>query len=155
MKITGKYKTTSEGEKFFRTLSEAGNMEVAAGFFEGDSYDNGASVAEIAAYNEFGTSKIPPRPFMEQAFEGKSDEIRQAAKEAYECIVEGDDLQTAYNIIGACLQGVIRDEIDTGDFAPNSPATTQRKGSDKPLTDTGRMRQSVRYRIRKKGGGGK
>ena len=35
---------------------------------------------------------------------------------------------------------------------PNAPSTIRKKGSDKPLIDTGRLRQSVNYVIKPKGG---
>ena len=38
-----------------------------------------------------------------------------------------------------------------GDFEPNAPSTIRKKKSDKPLIDTGRMRQSVMTVIDKKG----
>lgn len=47
---------------------------------------------------------------------------------------------------------MIQKEIVNGDFVPNSPETIKRKGSDKPLIDTGRMRQSINYVIQEKGG---
>ena len=37
--------------------------------------------------------------------------------------------------------------IDEWTTPPNSAATIQRKGKDDPLVDTGKMRDSVEYRI--------
>jgi len=37
-------------------------------------------------------------------------------------------------------------------FPPHPPETKKQKGSDKPLIDTGRMRQSINYVIQEKGG---
>lgn len=153
MKMKSSFRTSAEAERFFKTMEEAGKSEVAVGFFSRDTAEDGTSIAEIAAYNDLGTSHIPPRPFMEQAVEGHTEDIQAAVKEGYDCIVEGDNCETAYNIIGAFLQGLVQQEIVTGSFAPNSPATVRRKGSSQPLIDTGRMRQSVRYRVRKKGEG--
>jgi len=39
-------------------------------------------------------------------------------------------------------------------WAPNSPRTVKRKGSDRPLIDTGQLRKSITYVIRNTGGGG-
>ena len=38
-------------------------------------------------------------------------------------------------------------------WAPNSPATIARKGSDRPLIDTGELRKSITYVVRKRGTG--
>jgi hypothetical protein len=54
--------------------------------------------------------------------------------------------------IGAQAVALMQKEVTDGGFAPNAPATTARKGSDMPLIDTGQMRQSVHYQIRKKRG---
>ena len=56
--------------------------------------------------------------------------------------------------IGIFQKDLIQDKIKEGDFAPNAESTVRKKGSSKPLIDTGRMRQSVNYQIRQKGSGG-
>ena len=150
MKMTSTFKNTIEGDKFWKTLRDIGEKEVSVGFFPEDVYDDGTPISEIAAYNDLGTSHIPARPFMEQAVDGHTSEIERAIEEAYECIVEGDNLETFYHIIGAFLQGLVQKEISSGNFVPNAPATIRKKGSAQPLIDTGRMKQSVRYHIRKR-----
>ena len=47
----------------------------------------------------------------------------------------------------------MQDKITSGSFAPNAESTIKKKGSSKPLVDTGRMRKSVNYVIQKKGSG--
>ena len=39
-----------------------------------------------------------------------------------------------------------------GGFAPNAESTIKKKGSDQPLIDTGYMRQSVNYVVKRRGG---
>lgn len=53
--------------------------------------------------------------------------------------------------IGMMQKGLMQEEIARGSFAPNSPATIKKKGSDTPLIDTGIMRSSVNYQIVEKG----
>ena len=52
---------------------------------------------------------------------------------------------------GAFQVSLIQEKIKNGSYEENKEATIKRKGSDKPLIDTGRMRQSVHYVIEKKG----
>ena len=52
--------------------------------------------------------------------------------------------------IGVFQKGLVQAEIVDGDFEPNAPSTIKKKGSDKPLIDTGKMRQSVNFVIVKK-----
>ena len=57
--------------------------------------------------------------------------------------------------IGVFQKGLIQEKIKSGDFEPNAPSTIAKKGSDKPLIDTGTMRQSVNFAVTKKGGNDK
>ena len=53
--------------------------------------------------------------------------------------------------IGIFQKDLIQEKITEGEFAPNAASTVKKKGSSKPLIDTGRMRQSVNYVIKEKG----
>ena len=52
-----------ELQENIKGLTSKASLKV--GFFESSRYDNGNYVAEVARDNEFGTLKIPPRPFLE------------------------------------------------------------------------------------------
>jgi hypothetical protein len=43
--------------------------------------------------------------------------------------------------------GVIKQRIANGIAPPNSPYTIARKGSSKPLIDTGQLRNSITYQV--------
>ena len=58
---------TPEGKRYFQELKKLAEMEVVVGFQEGQAYEDGTSMAEVAAYNEFGSSDTPARPFMKQS----------------------------------------------------------------------------------------
>ena len=136
---------TSEGKRYFRELKKLENMEVAVGFQDGSSYENGATVMEVAAYNEFGSSDTPARPFMKQSFESHGDELQAACDEVNRTLANGGNTQQALEKLGVMAKGLIQEEIASGNFAPNAASTIAKKGSDKPLIDTGNMRQSVNY----------
>ncbi len=55
------------------------------------------------------------------------------------------------NTVGLVAQGAVQQKIVNGPFIPNAPGTVQRKGSDRPLIDTGALRQAVSYVIEDKG----
>lgn len=59
--------------------------------------------------------------------------------------------QDGLNQIGNYIEGLVKKKIKNGPFVPLSPATINRKGSSKPLIDTGHLRQSIRYIIDKGG----
>ena len=145
---------TPEGKKFMKELKKLENLEVRVGFQAGDATydDSGADVATIAAYNELGSSSTPPRPFMKQSFEKHQSELQAACDEANRTIGQGGTAEQALDKIGVFCKGLVQQEIVDGGFEPNAESTIKKKGSSQPLIDTGRMRQSVNYVVKKRGG---
>ena len=66
-------------------------------------------------------------------------------------LVKGVPAEQILKEIGIFQKDLIQEKITEGSYEPNAASTIRRKGSSKPLIDTGRMRQSVNYEIRKKG----
>ena len=143
---------TPEGERYFRQLQKLTELQVRVGFQSGEGdYEDGTELVQVAAYNEFGGSDRPARPFMKQSFENHEPELRQAGQMANNILAAGGSADMALNRIGAVAKGIVQTEIREGGFAPNAPSTIRSKGSDQPLIDTGHMRQSVNYVIKRKG----
>ncbi len=103
-------------------------------------------------FNELGTVHIPSRPFLRDSVDAHSPEINAFLQSMRTQLVKGGSAEDVLKKIGVFQKGLIQKEIVNGDFVPNSPETIKRKGSDKPLIDTGRMRQSINYVIQEKGG---
>lgn len=142
---------TEDGKKFERMLEELAKLEVAVGYQEGGAYPDGTSVVDVALWNELGTVHSPSRPFMRNSVDGHRDEISRFVQKSVKALTEGKSVEEVLKKIGVFQQKLIRKEIVSGNFEPNSPETIARKGSDKPLIDTGLMRQSVNFVIREKG----
>lgn len=110
-------------------------------------------IALVAAWNEFGTNNIPSRPFMRNAWDRHEDELNKRIKAEWAAITAGKKTaENSLELLGAWHQNKIQMEIVNGDYVANAPYTVQRKGSSRPLIDTGRMRQSIRYVIKQGGG---
>ena len=168
-------KLTPEGKKFYQQLKELQSLHVKVGYqqgkkhyppkpktvrknADGEAEVSGSStpidVCEIAATNEFGTDKIPSRPFMRQTADHKEGELKKFMEDrAVEAVHGRITAEEAFTKIGVKTKGAIQQQIRDGEFVPDSPQTIRRKGSDKPLIDTGRMRQSVDFFIEPKGEG--
>lgn len=146
---------TAEGKRYFAQLEQLKNLEVKVGYQEGsgEAYENGATLAEVAAYNEFGGSNKPARPFMRQSFENHQAELQKGCDQANLELNKGGTAEKALDELGVMAKGLVQKEIVDGGFAPNSPVTIALKGSSQPLIDTGHMRQSVNYVIKPRGGG--
>jgi len=165
-------KITPQGKKLFAELKKLAELDVQVGFtadkkgynqshtaVDAADYDSGASVAEVACWNEFGTrtkdggQAIPERPFMRQSFDNHRDTIKVMLSHQLEAVVTGkSDADKAMRAIGAMQVGLIQHEIRNGGFVENAESTRRQKGSSAPLINEGRMIQSVHYVVKARKG---
>lgn len=149
-------KETIDGIRLRMLMKNLENFKVGVGFNENSgSYpaeegDESITLADVAAWNEFGTERSPSRPFMRQTVKDYQSQITKHANKAVKAAIHGGGAEEALNSIGSFTKGKMQQEIRNGEWEPNSPYTIARKGSDKPLIDTGRMRQSIVYVIKEK-----
>lgn len=98
------------------------------------------SVLDVAIYSEFGTRTAPPRPFMAQTARKNAKRVSIAMGRIAEAATTGTAAPNALlGQLGEFYVGLIRKEINSGDFAANAESTKKAKGSSKPLVDTGRV----------------
>lgn len=158
-------RTSSEFKRYMKTIKELNSKVVGVGFTaESGVYDGSAkpgvkpgedeigsvSVADVAAFNEFGTENMPSRPFMRDTIANNADEISRFKAMLIGQVMKGADAQTVLNQLGTKGKGLMQREIRNGSFAANADSTIRKKGSSRPLIDTARMRQSVVYVVREK-----
>lgn len=89
---------------------------------------------------------------MKQSFENHEDELRAACERVNAALASGKSVEQALDALGVAIKGLVQTEIVDGGFTENAPSTIKKKGSDKPLIDTGTMRQSVNYVVKRRGG---
>lgn len=144
---------TPEGRRFKKMLQELSKKEVRVGFQAGkNSEADGTDICDIATWNELGTdSGIPARPFMRNTVDNNGPKIDALFKRAREQVIAGESAEVILNGLGVGVKGLMQEEIKKGSYEPNAPSTIKKKKSDKPLIDTGRMRQSVEYVVKEKG----
>lgn len=145
-------KKTPEGEKFFAEIEKLKKMQVFVGYQAGQvEDDDGVDMAQIAMFNELGTSSSPSRPFLRMSVDENMDKIKSTCGSELKKLNSGGTAESILKRVGTLGVRLVQEEIQAGSFEPNAPSTIRKKGSDKPLIDTGRMRQSVKYVIKKKG----
>lgn len=106
----------------------------------------------IATVHEYGLNGMPQRSFIRGAYDDNKQLIEQlTTKLASGAITSRMPLDAALNQVGNAIESMIKNKIRDGPFKPNSPETVKRKGSSKSLIDTGHLRQSIRYKILRKG----
>lgn len=148
----GHDRLTPEGRQFFAEMEKLRSKRVFIGFQAGKVIDDcGVDMAQIAMFNELGTSIAPARPFLRQTVDENLDDIKAFGGEKIQDIAEGGTAEGVLKQLGVYGKGLVQEQIKNGTFEPNAPSTIRRKKSDKPLIDTGKMRQSVNFVIKKKG----
>nr|DAI55825.1 MAG TPA: virion morphogenesis protein [Caudoviricetes sp.] len=146
---------TADGKKLQKMLKELAEKEVRVGFQAGKATEeDGTDICDIAAWNELGTVHIPARPFLRQSVDDNVSKINSFLQSKKKDLVRGVSAEQVLKEIGIFQKDLIQEKITEGNFTPNAESTVKKKGSSKPLIDTGRMRQSVNYEIKSKGSGG-
>lgn len=113
---------------------------------------SGLTLIEIAAVHEFGSpaAGVPERSFIRETARIYADELAKLqARVARGIINDTLTVDKALGILGAWLQTKIKRRITTGAGVPPplAQATIDRKGSDRPLVDTGRLINAIQWEV--------
>lgn len=142
------------GKKLEAKLAEiaarvASANTVRVGFLEGATYPDGQTVAAVAAFNNYGTSKAPPRPFFTQMIAANKN--GWGAKLARILKANNYDAAKSLGLMGYGIKGQLQSAIIAFDNPPDSPETLARKkskhGAKATLVDTGHMLNSVDFDV--------
>lgn len=146
---------TPEGKKFYAELEKLKKLRVVVGYQQGQAVsEDGVDLADIAMWNELGTASAPSRPFLRKSVDENEEKIISFGQFQAKRLTQGATAQDVLTALGVMQKGLVQEKIVDGDFEPNAPSTIKKKGSDKPLIDTGHMRRSVNFAITEKEGGG-
>lgn len=149
------------GARLQKRLNEmAADLGVKAtlrvGFLSDATYPDGTSVAMVAAIQNFGNGKIPPRPFFTNMVKTKS----AGWPDALAKILVSNEFRAvdALHLLGEGIKGQLAQSIQDTNSPPLSPVTLKRRGVDpamvfnpsdmatfgaKPLVHTGVMLGSI------------
>lgn len=91
---------------------------------------------------------IPERSFIRSTFDEKKSDFELVIDGMIERYVTGQiEFQLMVDAIGEYLVSLVRKQIVAIDSPPNHPATIEQKGSSNPLVDTGRMIDSITFKV--------
>ena len=137
------------------SIKRAKGKEVVIGVLKGTgNYESGDSLVDVATTHEYGsvTKKIPSRSFLRVPFIQNQKRVDRIIGLAYKSIVKQTaTLDKALDVIGLEARNIsveAFDDLGGGTWDANSPKTISSKGSSKPLTDTGRLKQSIQWEVR-------
>jgi len=108
-----------------------------------------APVISVAVWNEFGTKNIPARSFLRSVLAERRREHRNAIRKIAEAGIRGGDMLKLLNVLGLQVVGQIQQRITSLREPPNKPSTIRRKKTDNPLIDTGFLRSSTTFELRR------
>lgn len=123
------------------------------------SSDSSIRLAELLYIHENGSPVrgIPARPVLEASMNHNKELISENVEKVLKYATDGnlDGLKTAMEKLGLLVSGKAKSYFTEGNaWAPNTPETIKRKGSDKPLIDTGTTQKAITHVIDKKGSRG-
>lgn len=139
----------------FIKLSKEKENFVAVGFPKkiNSKYENGQTVIDVAILNEYGTERIPARPFMKKTAIKYSEELNLFRKKLAKKIIKGTlKLGDALILMGEWYSSKIKYVMDNEEFAPNAPSTIAKKGAGlKPLHGLEHLLiPAITYEVREK-----
>ncbi len=143
-------------EKALKELEKIGNApnKVLVGLpNDALPYPDGTSVIMVGTVNEFGSAdgRIPERSFLRSGLERNQQMFLNFWKRKFAKAILTGEIKPAkaLALLGQLAQDAIQQQIVAIKTPANKQATISEKGSSNPLIDTGHMRQSIRWQIKK------
>ncbi len=115
-----------------------------AGFLANADYPDGLHVAQVAFWNEFGTSRAPARPFFRQTIRRHSRDW--GGNLGKSLASNGFDKDKSLALLGTEIKDEITESIASWP-ADNAPSTIRRKGFDHGLISSSLMQNSVDFEV--------
>ncbi len=128
--------------------------QAGAQTYQSEGGGDAISLVEIAAVHEFGSQdgRIPERSYMRSTFDARRDDYERGLRKALKSVVAGEaDIDVELGRLGLVVSGDIQETIATLTDPPLAEYTIKKKGSSKPLIDTGRLKQSIDHEVRRNG----
>jgi hypothetical protein len=141
--IKGGHRLQQYLAKLAAKLDQPGTLRV--GWLENATAPNGDNLGLRAFRLEFGTSKMPPRPFFRNMIAAKAKEWPAALALNLK--------QTDYNVkltlerAGEGIKGQLKESIIDLWAPPLAESTIKRKGFEKPLIEHGDMLNAVAWEV--------
>lgn len=167
MKVT--IKDTNNIDKIVKNLRQLGGKQIKVGLFGKDD----SELVMIGAVHEYGAEipvtpkmrawfaangyplrkettviKIPERSWLRSGYDENIDKIAKKIEKMVPDVIEGNvNPRLFMDAIGMEFAGLIQKKMRDLKDPPNSQMTIERKGSDNPLIDTGRLVGSIRHTV--------
>ena len=143
--------------EYRKNIEQAKKLALAVGLPKGEAtskiYGDGMNVVQVGSIHEFGAGNNPVRSFLRVPFAIKKDDIRNTLVTLFRGVAEkGLPADRQLEKAGIVIQNISKEAFETqgfGKWPVIKPATKRRKGSSATLIDTGILRGSITYEVRK------
>ena len=115
------------------------------------SPNNPQTIMTIGAIHEYGAGDNPVRSYLRMPFTMFKKKINQFIAKQFEKTSEGTTIDDALDMIGIFCRNISVKAFSSGGYGkwPDlEPETIRRKGSSKPLIDTGTLRNAITWVVR-------
>lgn len=111
--------------------------------------------AYLLSIHEHGTidGRIPPRPLLSSIIKQEKSYLNQGFNEYIRLLSnnENDNAEKHLEKMAIYLEGRLVEYFTNNNWKPNAPSTIAKKGSARPLIDTGDLRRAIRAFVYKGG----
>jgi hypothetical protein len=159
-KLTFKVKERGPGlDRLVKELKAAQGSGLKVGVLGGEHASEGGTISmvELAAVHEFGVPErgIPERSFLRASFDKHEKANTVLLEKLIGRVYDGRlQMKQALGLLGTTMAAQTKSYIADGNVTPpDSPYTVAKKGSDRPLVDTGALLNSITYKVTEPGGG--
>lgn len=138
-------KLWQEVKKQFPKIND---VQLKVGIMSDKKADDGTSIAEYGAFNEFGTKTIPERPFMRTNYDSHQDKYNKFTERMLGGVL---DLKMkpkqAFDFLGKLVADDLEAIVKGWILPRNADSTIAKKGSSRPLNDKGKLRDSFTWKV--------
>lgn len=136
-----------------KQLESLSKLDVLVGIPQAEEREDGEITnAQLLFIQSKGSpvNNIPPRPTLEPTVSENKARISEMYRKSIEATLNGQNGRAELEKIGLWTSTKVKDKFGSDELVPNAPITIKKKGSDRPLIDTGQLRNAVTYVIRNK-----
>lgn len=139
-----------------RIKNAAKHAVLGVGIGKDAEYPNGVKVETVAFRQEFGDGNVPPRPFVRTTVVNKKQDWAESAERKFAKVLKPNSngsAKTALRALGEEMVEDIKRGIEDVVAPPLNPSTVKsknrkgRKRPDKPLVDSGLLKDSIKAEV--------
>jgi hypothetical protein len=116
------------------------------------NYYDGTDIITVGATHEYGVPEknIPRRSFLRVPLIHREADIKKMMQKGFTKVAKSGGALELMNKVGLYAQNISQLSFTNNNWQPLKPDTIKRKGSSRPLIDTGILRSSITYVVEKK-----